>query len=518
MGFGYSFRDGDWPRLRQIIQKLSSLNVGPESTPTFASLTITGDLSVGGDGTFDNLIIADDGWIGSVTTNQSIQIEADGDIVMSQDLAVDGDSINFDSGALVITDDDAATSNVFLTTNKDKMRFVIPDEVGVFGWQFVVGSVSLADLTKSGRLRFFGNQIAINFGEKETDNELSIFRSALSKKTDVALYTDGSLSWALGQTDSGNFGDGTQFYIGQTLGGPNPSMIIESDKTVEFFNDVTVTDSTLTAEQLTSTDDITMQGELLTLGSGAVADVVSQWVSNSGTGTLTWFDASQEWEFDGGDLTITGGGIFTGDDSQIGGDLTVCGDIILSTDGAAANLALSFASSGGTGRITWLDSSQVLQFEMVKATFVGDIDVEGDALIESEVIGPKYKLTLIGGMAVLLTNESGGVSVAGDIVMASTGTVDAVDIAGADGLNSIGVFLDSGVAESAEAWIVVSGIADVHIDAGGCVLGDRIITGAPAGRGTVSNLPAVAVHFQEIGHAIEGAAANANARCVIHFL
>ncbi|KKK78089.1 hypothetical protein LCGC14_2847070, partial [marine sediment metagenome] len=42
MGLGYSFRDGDWPRLRQIIQKLSSLNIGPEATPVFAGLTING--------------------------------------------------------------------------------------------------------------------------------------------------------------------------------------------------------------------------------------------------------------------------------------------------------------------------------------------------------------------------------------------------------------------------------------------------------------------------------------------
>ncbi len=45
MGLGYTFRDGDWPRVRQIIQKLSSLNIGPESTPTFAGLTISGDIT-----------------------------------------------------------------------------------------------------------------------------------------------------------------------------------------------------------------------------------------------------------------------------------------------------------------------------------------------------------------------------------------------------------------------------------------------------------------------------------------
>lgn len=46
MGLGYSFKDGDWPRLRQIIQKLSSLKFGPDATPTFAGLTLNGDLDL----------------------------------------------------------------------------------------------------------------------------------------------------------------------------------------------------------------------------------------------------------------------------------------------------------------------------------------------------------------------------------------------------------------------------------------------------------------------------------------
>jgi hypothetical protein len=43
MGFGWSFRDNDWNRLRQIIQKIGSIDLGPQSTPTFAGMTITGD-------------------------------------------------------------------------------------------------------------------------------------------------------------------------------------------------------------------------------------------------------------------------------------------------------------------------------------------------------------------------------------------------------------------------------------------------------------------------------------------
>lgn len=142
----------------------------------------------------------------------------------------------------------------------------------------------------------------------------------------------------------------------------------------------------------------------------------------------------------------------------------------------------------------------------------------GNANATVSVEGIKFKITLIGGYAIKLTNKTGGNSVAGDIVIASAGTADAVDLAGANELDAIGVFLDSGIADGSEAWVVIAGIADVHMDAGGCALGDRIITSATAGRGDVNNAPAVATHFQEIGHTVEAAAANANARCVIHFL
>ena len=41
MGYGWTFRDGDWKRLRGIIQKLASLKLGPDSSPTFTDITLT---------------------------------------------------------------------------------------------------------------------------------------------------------------------------------------------------------------------------------------------------------------------------------------------------------------------------------------------------------------------------------------------------------------------------------------------------------------------------------------------
>lgn len=128
----------------------------------------------------------------------------------------------------------------------------------------------------------------------------------------------------------------------------------------------------------------------------------------------------------------------------------------------------------------------------------------------------KIKLTAIGGYAIKLTNKSGANSVAGEVVIASTANADAVASGAASELQPIGVFLDDGITDGSEAWIVVSGIADVKADGTGWALGDRIVTSATAKRGAVNNAPTAAVHFQELGHAIEAAAANALGRCVLH--
>lgn len=148
----------------------------------------------------------------------------------------------------------------------------------------------------------------------------------------------------------------------------------------------------------------------------------------------------------------------------------------------------------------------------------GNVGIGTGAPTQPLDVKTRIGMTAIGGLCIKLTNKSGANSVAGDVVIASTGTAYAVALAGASELQPIGVFLESGVADGAQAWIVVSGIADVHMDAGGSGLGDRIVTSATAGRGDVSNSPSVAVHFQEIGHCIEAVGANANARCVLHFL
>ncbi|KKN21093.1 hypothetical protein LCGC14_0928870 [marine sediment metagenome] len=130
--------------------------------------------------------------------------------------------------------------------------------------------------------------------------------------------------------------------------------------------------------------------------------------------------------------------------------------------------------------------------------------------------------TTTGGFAVKLTNKTGGNTVAGQLVEASTpvgaDTDDAFETAAGSADNVIGVVLDAGVADGSEAWVVVSGIADVLMDAGGSARGDRIISSATAGSADVWNVGgAVATHFLEIGHCIETRVGAGLARCILHF-
>ncbi len=153
----------------------------------------------------------------------------------------------------------------------------------------------------------------------------------------------------------------------------------------------------------------------------------------------------------------------------------------------------------------------------------GEIDFDNDNIKTIGTViggGGKCQMTLIGGYATKLTNNTGANSIKGEVVRTDPSNDDAVALAGPAEVHPIGVFLDDGVTDGSEAWIVMYGIADVKADSAGFTRGDRVITsltGATLSRATTSNSPSTAVHFQEIGHVLETAAANALGRCILHF-
>lgn len=185
------------------------------------------------------------------------------------------------------------------------------------------------------------------------------------------------------------------------------------------------------------------------------------------------------------------------------------GDAVVPTDACEVNGVTVLGDGGATN------------YTEVSAT--GNIAQKGTGrFIESS----KFKITAIGGYAIKLTNQTGGNSVQGQTVKSDTATDDAVILTAADDNECFGVFLDAGIADGSEAWIVVAGIADVAMgDDEAATHGNWVETNsaeagyADATSGTPSAAPQ---HFNEIGHCIESVAAGGGgthilARCVLHF-
>ena len=90
----------------------------------------------------------------------------------------------------------------------------------------------------------------------------------------------------------------------------------------------------------------------------------------------------------------------------------------------------------------------------------------------------------------------------------------------------MGVFLDSGVADDAEAWVVVAGIADVAMEDNTTATKGNWVQSSETEIGyadaTDVSPQASPQHFSEIGHCIEtvtatGEGTHVLARCVLHF-
>lgn len=145
------------------------------------------------------------------------------------------------------------------------------------------------------------------------------------------------------------------------------------------------------------------------------------------------------------------------------------------------------------------------------------------------VQGTKAYMTVDGGIAVKLTNKTGGASVKGEVVTVYDNSAidNAVEKIVVDVPNPIGVFYESGVADGAEAWVVVSGIADVYFvgnatrghlargfltaDGGSYVAGQALSEAVP------STPFASDKHFYEIGHVLASRTGAGLAKCVLHF-
>lgn len=133
-----------------------------------------------------------------------------------------------------------------------------------------------------------------------------------------------------------------------------------------------------------------------------------------------------------------------------------------------------------------------------------------------------YAISELGSYMVSLLNKTGANSVKGTVVSVSDTTDNAFRVNPIDGDMPIGVVYNSGIADGAATWVVVSGIAEV-------LLVDTVATtrsyvayssGTTAGRlDTAATAPAATVHFREVGHTLESKTGGTNVlvKCILHF-
>lgn len=153
-----------------------------------------------------------------------------------------------------------------------------------------------------------------------------------------------------------------------------------------------------------------------------------------------------------------------------------------------------------------------------------DRDLVANDVTVANISGPRFKITEEGGYATRLLNGTGTTSVKGSVVSAST-SADLTFISQANEYDAFGVVYESGVAAGEETWVVVAGQADVLVEnSHAMVHGELALCSATDGRATSttnpgSGLPAVDIHFKEIGHVLQSKDAGTNVlcRCMLHF-
>lgn len=138
----------------------------------------------------------------------------------------------------------------------------------------------------------------------------------------------------------------------------------------------------------------------------------------------------------------------------------------------------------------------------------------------------KSKVTDIGGFAIKLINKTGAASIKGYCVTPGSSVNSSVVLVAIGVPNCIGVFLESGIADGAEAWVVISGIAEVYFW-GSTTRGHLARTGLAADTGEISGqalseaIPTSPFsddkHFCEIGHVLESRTGAGLAKVNLHF-
>ncbi len=142
----------------------------------------------------------------------------------------------------------------------------------------------------------------------------------------------------------------------------------------------------------------------------------------------------------------------------------------------------------------------------------------GEDVDPTDPVVQNVMFTPLGGLAIKLTNKSGGTLSKGMLVQVSASGDNAVTKA--SGTDAMGVVYED-ISIDAEGWIVVSGVAEVlHYD-GTPALGDKVrIHSSQSGYGEFSATSSDAdlmLHSREIGYCIKAASTGILARVILQF-
>jgi len=163
-----------------------------------------------------------------------------------------------------------------------------------------------------------------------------------------------------------------------------------------------------------------------------------------------------------------------------------------------------------------------------KGYFANDVGIGTSTPSAKLSVSEKCAMNADGGFMVKLTNKTGGASVKGEVVTVYNDT--AIDNAVKKTLvnvpTAIGVFYESDVADGSEAWIVISGIAEVYFGdsatrghlARTTITGDAFTTAGYAISESAPTSPfATDKHFCEIGHVLASRAGAGLTKVLLHF-
>ena len=136
------------------------------------------------------------------------------------------------------------------------------------------------------------------------------------------------------------------------------------------------------------------------------------------------------------------------------------------------------------------------------------------------------KFTPEGGLAILLINKTGSVSVKGRGIEPNTALDNSVVLVGIDEVDCIGVFYEAGIADGELAWIVIAGIANVlfigattrhHFARVNITTDTDAVAGGIISEALPTSPFATDKHFAEIGHILETIGAAGLAKVNLHF-